>query len=137
MGCIFCGIASGEIPAYKILENDNALAFLDVDPLILGHTVVIPKKHYGNIADLPEDLIEPVFLSVKKATEMLMRGLGVEGFTIGINHGTIAHQTVDHLHVHVVPRRSGDGGGSIHSIVKNPPVEPLEETQRRILEANK
>jgi len=135
--CLFCKIGSGEIQSLTIYEDSNVRAFLDIHPLTLGHTVVVPKKHYGNVIDLPEELVGPVFLGVKKAAEMLKLGLGIEGFTIGINHGTIGHQEIDHLHVHVIPRRSGDGGGNIHSIVHEVSNEDLEVTYKRILDKNK
>jgi len=135
--CLFCKIGSGEIQNLTIYEDSNVRAFLDIHPLTLGHTVVVPKKHYGNVIDLPEELVGPVFLGVKKAAEMLKLGLGIEGFTIGINHGTIGHQEIDHLHVHVIPRRSGDGGGNIHSIVHEVSNEDLEVTYKRILDKNK
>jgi len=135
--CLFCKIGSGEIQSLTIYEDSNVRAFLDIHPLTLGHTVVVPKKHYGNVIDLPEELVGPVFLGVKKAAEMLKLGLGIEGFTIGINHGTIGHQEIDHLHVHVIPRRSGDGGGNIHSIVHEASNEDLEVTYKRILDKNK
>ena len=137
MDCLFCKIGSGEINSLTIYEDSNVRAFLDIHPLTLGHTVVVPKKHYGNVIDLPEELVGPVFLGVKKAAEMLKLGLGIEGFTIGINHGTIGHQEIDHLHVHVIPRRSGDGGGNIHSIVHEVSNEDLEVTYKRILDKNK
>ena len=137
MDCLFCKIGSGEIQNLTIYEDSNVRAFLDIHPLTLGHTVVVPKKHYGNVIDLPEELVGPVFLGVKKAAEMLKLGLGIEGFTIGINHGTIGHQEIDHLHVHVIPRRSGDGGGNIHSIVHEVSNEDLEVTYKRILDKNK
>ena len=78
-----------------------------------------------------------IFLGVKRATELLSAGLGVEGFTIGINHGTIGHQEIDHLHVHVIPRRAGDGGGNVHSIVHESQSEDLEVTYKKILDKGK
>jgi len=136
MDCLFCKIGSGEIGSFTIYEDDNVRAFLDINPLALGHTVVIPKGHYSNVLELPDELVGPTFLGVKKVTDMVKNGLGVEGFTIGINHGTIGHQEVDHLHVHVIPRRKDDGGGNIHSVVRNEPDEDLEVTHKRILGKN-
>ena len=132
MGCLFCKIGSGEIESYTIYEDDNVRAFLDVKPISLGHAVVIPKSHAGNILDLQDDMIGPTFSAVKHVTKMLQNALSPEGFTIGVNHGRISGQSVDHLHVHIIPRYKGDGGGSMHSVVSQPPKEDLQETHKKI-----
>jgi histidine triad (HIT) family protein len=137
MDCLFCKIGSGEVPSQKIYEDEHALAFLDINPLTEGHTVIIPKIHAENILDLPAEEVAPVFLAVRRATGMLSKALGSEGFTIGINHGRISGQAVDHLHIHVIPRYKGDGGGSLHSVVNNPPDSKIEEIKTKIIEANK
>jgi histidine triad (HIT) family protein len=135
--CLFCGIASGEIDSYTIYEDDDVRAFLDTHPLTLGHTVVVPKEHVKDIIDMKSELIGPVFSGVKKATEMLAHALGAENFTIGINHGRmLGHPDINHMHIHVIPRFEGDGGGDIHSIVKYPPEEGLKVTRKKILDAN-
>lgn len=136
MSCLFCNIASSDIDSASIYENNDSFAFLDVQPIALGHTLIVPKKHADNILDLPDASVGPLFLAVKKVTEMLKETFAPEGFTIGINQGRISGQTVNHLHIHVIPRYSGDGGGSMHSIVDNPPDEDIKETQRRIKETN-
>jgi len=138
MDCLFCKIGSGEIDSYTIYEDDDVRAFLDVHPLVLGHTVVVPKEHVKDIIDIKSELIGPVFSGVKKATEMLANALRAENFTIGINHGKmLGHPDIDHMHIHVIPRFEGDGGGDIHSIVNQPPQESVEDTHKKILEANK
>lgn len=134
--CLFCKIANKEIPAEVIWEDETALAFLDVNPLALGHTLVIPKEHVDTIAALPEESVGPIFLTVRKITDMLQDALKPEGFTIGINQGPASRGGVDHLHIHVVPRWHADNGGSIHSIVSNPPKESVQETREKILKAN-
>ena len=136
MDCLFCKIASKEIPAEVIYENEGAVAFLDINPMTLGHTVIIPKNHAGDILDLPDDKVGPTFLAVKYVAGMLTRALNPKGFTIGVNHGRISGQTVPHLHIHVIPRYSGDGGGSIHSVVKYPPKEEIKETKEKIIKIN-
>lgn len=138
MDCLFCKIATGEIPSHKIYEDDSVFAFLDIQPLTEGHTVVIPKEHVVDIIDLPSELLGPVFYGVKRATEMLAAALGAENFTIGINHGRmLGHPDINHMHIHVIPRFEGDGGGNIHSIVKHPPDEDLDVIYTRIMKANK
>ncbi len=136
MDCLFCKIANKEIPSEVIHEDAVSIAFLDVNPLTLGHAVIIPKHHARNILDLPDKVVGPVFQAVKTVTEMLNRAFKPEGFTIGINHGRISGQTVDHLHIHVIPRYPGDGGGSMHSVVRYPPREDIKEAKEKIIKAN-
>ncbi len=131
--CLFCKIVAKSIPAAVIYEDEFVLAFLDINPMTLGHTLVIPKIHAENILDLPDDQIDPFFQAVKKIVALLQERLELRGFTIGINHGKMSGQAIDHLHVHIVPRYEGDGGGSLHSVVKNPPQESLEEIQAKII----
>jgi histidine triad (HIT) family protein len=116
--CLFCKIGKKEIPSEVIYEDVSALAFLDIHPLTPGHTLVIPKVHAENMLDLTNEAVGPVFLAVKKVTEQIQRALAPRGFTIGINHGKISGQAVDHLHIHVIPRYLSDGGGSMHSVVE-------------------
>lgn len=130
--CLFCKITNKEIPAEIIYEDEYALAFLDINPISPGHTVVISKKHVGNILELDNKLVCPLFTAVKKTAELLFKTLSPEGFTIGINHGKIAGQMIEHLHIHILPRFKNDGGGSIHAIVNNPPKETIKEITNRI-----
>ncbi|MCL5006669.1 MAG: HIT family protein [Patescibacteria group bacterium] len=134
--CLFCKIAGKEIFAEIIYESDAALAFLDIHPLTAGHAVVVPKGHYENIVKLPDELVKPLFLAVKKVTALLNESLAPRGFTIGINHGKVSGQTIDHLHIHVIPRYEGDGGKSIHSVVHFPSRETVQEIRSRILSQN-
>ncbi len=133
MSCIFCKIANKEIPSYVIGENEDAVAILDIHPLAPGHTMVLPKTHAENILDLPDEKIRPVFQMTKETAQILKKALSPDGFTLGINHGTNAGQAVPHLHIHIIPRYKGDGGGNIHSIVKNQPKESVEEIKQKIL----
>lgn len=136
MDCLFCKIAGKTIPSEVIYEDDSVLAFLDINPLSPGHALIVPKIHSENILDLPDEEAAKAFVSVKKVTALLSEKLKPKGFTIGINHGRIGGQLVDHLHIHVIPRFEGDGGGSLHSVVKNPPKESLSEIRRKIASKN-
>jgi histidine triad (HIT) family protein len=136
MDCLFCKIANAEIPSEVIYEDDYVTAFLDAHPLTEGHTLVVSKKHAENILDLADESVCPVFSAVKKVTGMLQKSLNPRGFTIGINHGKISGQSIDHLHIHVIPRFDNDGGGSLHAVVNFPPSESLNETKNKILNAN-
>lgn len=130
--CLFCKIGKGEIPALTVYEDDHVLAFLDIHPVAPGHTMVIPKVHAENMLDLPESEVGPLFLGVKKVTGMLKIALQPDAFTIGMNHGRMSGQMVDHLHVHILPRFMNDGGKSIHSVVNNVPKESLEILRKKI-----
>lgn len=107
--CIFCKIISGEIPSYKVYEDDRTMAFLDVQPVNPGHTLVVPKKHYENMEDVPVAELTALILAVKKVGRLLKDKLGVPGYNLGENNDPIAGQIVPHLHFHVMPRRAGDG----------------------------
>jgi len=131
--CLFCKIANKEIPAQIVYENADATAVLDVNPRAPGHTMILSKVHAGNILELPDGKIEGVFKAVKETTGLLNKKLKPDGFTIGINHGKVSGQTVEHLHIHVIPRWTGDGGGSIHSVVDNRPKESLEEVKNKLI----
>ena len=133
MDCLFCKIVEREIPSEKIYEDDTVLAFLDIHPMAPGHTVLVPKVHAENILNLPDMTVGPLFLAVKKVTAALSSALQPHGFTIGINHGKVSGQAIDHLHVHVIPRFEGDGGGSLHSVVKNPSSESVSVIKEKII----
>ncbi len=135
MDCLFCKIANKEISASIIYEDDNSVAILDVHPKAPGHTMVLPKVHAENILDLPDDKIEGIFKAVKNVTALLKKTLLPDGFTIGINHGKVSGQAIDHLHIHIIPRWLGDSGGSIHSVVDNPPAESLDIIKEKIIKS--
>lgn len=133
MDCLFCSIAKQQIPAEIIYDDADTLAFLDIHPRALGHTLVIPKTHAENLLTLPTSLFQPFFLTVARVTDMLRKNLASAGFTIGINHGRVSGQEVDHLHVHILPRFAGDGGGSIQSILPASLQYSLAEIKEKIL----
>lgn len=132
MDCIFCKIGSGDIPAETIFENQAARAFLDIHPVAIGHTVVIPKRHAETIIDMAGNEAASFFDAVRQATALIKKNLKPDGFTIGLNHGAIAGQAVPHVHFHIIPRFQGDGGSSIHGVVAAPPAEPITVTAKRI-----
>ena len=106
--CVFCAIATGEIPCFKVYEDDFALAYLDINPFSEGHTLVIPKAHTTGLLDTsPEDLREMI-VRVQKVAARLKEALPCDGFNILQNNGEAAGQTVRHIHFHIVPRWNGD-----------------------------
>lgn len=109
MDCIFCKIIKGELPSYKVYEDRHTLAFLDIGPVNYGHTLVVLKKHYANMEEIPEKELKKVITAVKKVGRAIKEGLGVEGYNIGVNNDPVAGQIVPHLHFHVIPRAAGDG----------------------------
>jgi histidine triad (HIT) family protein len=106
--CVFCAIAAGEIPCFKVFEDDFALAYLDINPFSEGHTLVIPKAHTTGLLDTPEETLAALLARVKKVAAHLKSVLGCDGFHILQNNGAAAGQTVGHIHFHIVPRREGD-----------------------------
>lgn len=130
--CLFCKIAKKEIGAEIIFENDVALAFLDILPRAPGHTMMIPKYHAHNIGELPDALVGPFFQTIKKVVARIERALVPDGFTLGVNHGKASGQEVQHLHVHIIPRWHGDGGGPIQRVVSNQPKESIEIIAEKI-----
>lgn len=107
--CVFCKIISGEIPSYKVYEDDEVLAFLDITPVNPGHTLVVSKKHYNDLLELPEDLAKKIIQAVKKIAPAVIRGSGADGFNLNLNNGSAAGQIVNHVHFHIVPRKFNDG----------------------------
>ena len=105
--CAFCRIVAGELEAFKIYEDEDCLSFLDERPVFPGHSLLIPKKHYETIADLPPRLVGPVFSDVRLIARAVEAGLGADGAFIGINNKV--SQRVPHLHVHIIPRHFKDG----------------------------
>lgn len=106
--CIFCKIIKKEIPCYKIWEDDDFLAFLDINPVNLGHTLIIPKKHYENIFDLPINLLEKCGPVIQKVSKAVLGGTKASGLNIGMNNGETAGQLVFHTHFHLIPRFEND-----------------------------
>lgn len=133
LDCLFCKIVAGEIPAKKVYEDKAVLAFLDIEPRAPGHTMVIPKIHGANLLELPDSSVKPLFSAVKKVTKSVVEAVRADGATIGINHGRASGQEVGHLHVHIIPRFNGDGGGPIQAIVQNFPKESLDEIRDKII----
>jgi histidine triad (HIT) family protein len=130
--CIFCKIAKKEIQVKAILNTEKALAFLDINPIAPGHCVIIPKKHIPTLLQAEDNDILSVFSAAKQVAEMIKTGLKCDGFNIGLNQEKAAGQAIPHLHIHIIPRFNGDGGGSMHTIVRNPPKENLDEIYRKI-----
>lgn len=107
--CIFCKIIAGEVPSYKVYEDDKTFAFFDIYPANGFHTLVIPKNHYRDIYDIPAEDLTAIMATVKKITTLYKEKLGIENVQIINSSGSQAQQDVFHIHFHIVPRETGDG----------------------------
>ena len=107
--CIFCRMVSGEIPVAKVYEDEIVLAFLDIGPLSDGHTLVIPKEHFAKLEDCPAELVGKVASRLGKISAAVVKATGADGYNVLCNNGRAAGQLVEHLHFHIVPRKTGDG----------------------------
>ena len=105
--CIFCRIAAKEIPAQVVYEDEHSLAFLDIEPLFPGHTLLIPKQHAETITELPRAQVGPLFENAQLLTRAVEAAMDAGGSFLGINNRV--SQSVPHLHIHIVPRRKKDG----------------------------
>ena len=107
--CIFCKIVKGEIPASKVYEDNDSLAFLDISPINKGHTLLIPKEHYEDLFDLPEDRLKELSITLKKVSKAVLNGVKADGLNVGMNNKPAAGQIVFHAHFHIIPRYKNDG----------------------------
>ena len=114
--CIFCAIVEGRVPSHKVYEDEKTLAFLDIHPSALGHTLVIPKVHIARVEDLPEEDARSLFAALHKIVGRIQEATDSPSSTIGINNGRESGQEVPHVHIHVIPRSTGDRGGIIQGI---------------------
>jgi histidine triad (HIT) family protein len=133
-GCLFCRIAAGEEPAARVLEAPAVVAFLDHRPLFPGHCLVVPRRHVETIGELPTDLTAPLFDAVSRLARAVEAALAADGSFVAVNNRV--SQSVPHLHVHVVPRRRGDGlRGFFWPRGHYANQEEMETTRRRIVDA--
>jgi len=121
--CIFCRIVKGEIPSFKLFESEKVLAFLDIQPLSRGHALVIPKFHGEKLHDIPDDQLSELLPVAKR----IATASGAVDYNILQNNGTIAHQVVPHVHVHMIPKPNKEEGLGIHW--------PAKETDKLQLKA--
>ncbi|QOV19498.1 HIT family protein [Blautia liquoris] len=113
MDCVFCKIAEGEIPSATIYEDKDFRVVLDIGPASFGHALVLPKRHYANIYELPEEIVSSAFVLAKKTAVAIKEGLHADGMNILQNNGEQAGQSVFHFHIHVIPRYQGDQVGLV------------------------
>ncbi|MFA5178257.1 MAG: HIT family protein [Candidatus Paceibacterota bacterium] len=135
MDCIFCKIINKEIPCFKVYEDDFVLAFLDINPVAPGHTLIIPKKHFENIFENQEEYLKRIILVAQKISQKIKKeGIG-EGVNLYQANGSTAEQVVPHFHLHVIPRNSGDAidfNGQGMRPISKPSNQDFKEMKNKI-----
>ncbi|WP_026492861.1 MULTISPECIES: HIT family protein [unclassified Butyrivibrio] len=127
--CIFCKLANGEIPTNSIYEDEKFNVILDNGPATKGHCLILPKDHYANLFELPEDTAAEAMKLAKKLAAKLKDKLSADGLNLVQNNGAAAGQTVHHFHLHIIPRYENDGQ---HILWK--PTEPSAEELKELCE---
>jgi histidine triad (HIT) family protein len=105
--CIFCKIIAGQIPAYKVYEDEHTLAFLDIAPFEKGHVLVVSKRHAVLLTDLPQPHLGALIVAVRNVAALLLEKMPCDGYNLVQNNGACATQVVPHVHFHVIPRWNG------------------------------
>ncbi|MDF7800355.1 HIT family protein [Pontiellaceae bacterium B1224] len=132
--CIFCKIVAKEIPATIIYEDDEVLAFMDIGPIIKGHALVIPKKHYDPITETPDEILAQLHITAKKIASAQLNAFGADGVNIMQNNGKASGQEVEHIHVHVIPRFNNDGHHWNWNAKKYDDIDEMNELAEKLRE---
>ena len=110
-GCVFCNLANGIWDSATVYEDEEFRVILDLGPATKGHALILPKEHYANIYEIPEEKAAKAMVLAKKMATVMTKALGCDGFNIVQNNGEAAGQTVFHFHMHLTPRYAGDNAG--------------------------
>ena len=127
--CVFCKILDGVIPSIKLYEDEDFAIILDIGPATFGHALVIPKNHYANLYEMPDEMLAKVMSLAKEWGEKLVKAFDADGLNLVQNNGLAAGQTVFHYHLHLIPRYDGDSMGEIWT-----PGSLSDEQKKEILE---
>ena len=111
--CIFCKIINGEIPSTKVYEDEEFVIMLDIGPATFGHVLILPKEHYANLFEMPEELLAKAMKLAKSFGDKLVKELHADGMNVVQNNGLAAGQTVFHFHMHLIPRYEKDVVGEL------------------------
>ena len=131
--CIFCKIANGEIPSKTLYEDDAFRVILDLGPAAKGHALILPKEHYANLYELPEETAADAMKLAQRMMRKMTEKLDCDGFNIVQNNGEAAGQTVFHFHMHLIPRYKNDGE-ILKYIAGDPGPEELERIKKTLTE---
>jgi histidine triad (HIT) family protein len=107
--CLFCRIIQGELPATKVYEDQDVVAFMDIGPVVKGHTLVVPKAHHNPITDTPVEVLAKLIAVVQRIARAQIKGLQADGINVSQANGRTAGQVIPHIHFHVIPRFAADG----------------------------
>lgn len=129
MNCLFCSIIKGKTPCHKLFETEKSLAFLDINPLNRGHFLVIPKEHQQQLHQLTDSSLMDLLPVVKK----VVKSVGSENYNVLQNNGRLAHQIVDHVHFHIIPKSESLGLGLTWKVIQQDDLD-LEAIAKRIVE---
>jgi len=122
--CLFCRIVKGEIPSKKVYEDTNTFAFLDINPRNPGHTLIITKKHFETLFDMPDAEGSKLFLSMRKVANLVKNGTKAHGLSVCQNNGSAAGQVVAHIHFHLIPRFLNEGPAAVEAML---PVKKMDD----------
>ena len=131
--CIFCKIINGEIPSHVLYEDEQFKVILDVNPATKGHALILPKEHYANLYELPEETAADAMKLAQRMMRKMTEKLDCDGFNIVRNNGEAAGQTVFHFHMHLIPRYKNDGE-ILKYIAGDPGPEELERIKKTLTE---
>ena len=129
--CTFCKIVRKEAPASTVYEDEKVVAFMSIQPINVGHTLVVPKKHYENVYEIPEEEVAHLYKVVKKLAHAVKKAVEAEGIRIVQNNGEAAGQVIFHMHVHIIPMNMGQSWMH-HATPRG--VDALKDDARRIRE---
>ncbi len=132
---VFSKIIRGEIPCYKVYEDEKVLAFLDINPLSRGHTLVIPKIEVAYLHQLPDDYAAAIGRVLPRIARAIMEATGAEAYNILQNNGSLAHQAVFHVHFHIIPKFKDSGliiGWNPHRLLEEEAEDLLEKIKERL-----
>ncbi len=134
--CVFCKIVRGELPAHKVYEDEKVVAFLDIYPINPGHTLIVPREHYESLHEVPEDTLAAMIKAAARLAPAILKATGATGYNIVVNVGRSAGQEIMHVHLHIIPRREGDGCHIMHckrSRASDEELARIAESIRRVL----
>lgn len=135
-GCVFCKIIRGEIPCFKVYEDDNVLAFEDINPITIGHTLLIPKRHSQDLWEISDEDLAAVHKASKKIISAIKKTLDPVGVACLQLNGRGVNQVIMHYHLHLIPRQAGDPELPVSSWeLKQGDMEKIKETAERIAAA--
>lgn len=128
--CLFCSIVKGEIDSAKIYEDEDVFSFLDINPVSKGHALVIPKKHFENVFDIDEAILQKVMVAGKTIAQKIKNQLKADGIRLSQSNGAAAGQAIFHFHLHIIPRYKNDGISMSDVITAHPPGADFGELKK-------